>query len=174
MKIHLYFNYIFREICCFAHRDYRKSDFYVNFEIICNLIMSAENWDKLNVEREKFRKKIAKLRKIITNAQHEFLTLKNAQKKLRTNANAIIARENSTASKKNFFETFEIILTNFKFFDLELFFLFESIFFYLISIFSIILIYYFLNICQMIYKFFNILRMFVIFLFYQIVRTFID
>lgn len=131
LKMRSCFNCIHRGINCLIHRSSDKCAFCVRLEISCDLAVSSEDWERLNVERERLRNEIAKYRKTLSNIQFELIRLKKEQESLGKNASVLIAREdrNLKKIKENAFKTSEAASTIFEFFDFELFFLFESIFF---------------------------------------------
>ena len=84
---------ICRGVRCVAHRDSQRCAECVRSESSCDLVVTAEDWDILDKERERLRKEIAKRRQLVSTAQRELEQLEEAQEKLRTRACAMIARE---------------------------------------------------------------------------------
>ena len=122
-------NCIRRGIRCVAHRSSGKCAACIQSTKRCDLLVSSEDWRRLDVERERLRDEIAKRRETISKALSELSKLEEEQEVLRKDASAMIAREDQNLKKleENVSKSSDTIAANSEPSDLELSSFLESI-----------------------------------------------
>ena len=86
-------NCIFLGIVCVAHRSSNKCASCVSLAKTCDLVVSVEDWNKLDAEREQIRNEIDKHRRLVSDSLAELSRLEKLQDSLRKGASSMIARE---------------------------------------------------------------------------------